>query len=204
MKNTKWKTFIDYEKEEAWLNEMSSTGLALTNRFMWRYEFADCNPGEYIYRIDFLKKRPGSRESRKYMDFMVDSGIEHVSTQGYLVYYRRRAAEGPFEIYTDIDSKLSYYRRISNYWLLFSFMVALFIVEFAYFGIRDYFWTKEFMEIIKNLPPELELTDWWPYNWVLCIIYSAIFLGLLVVIFRNWNKIRKKVKRLKEEKNTRM
>ena len=196
MKRTVWKFFQDFEKEETWLNEMSSNGLALIDRFGFHYEFADCNPGEYVYRTESLKKRPGSRESQNYLNFVIDSGIEHVLTYGYLVYFRRRANEGPFEIYTDIESKLSYYKRISKYWLPLICMMALLSVEHAYLGIDNYLMTKELMELI----PDLELTLWWP----LYIIYSIVFFGLMVAFIRPWNNLRKKVKRLKEEKNTRV
>ena len=201
MKKKMWKFIDDFEKEEVWLNEMSSNGLALINRFLREYEFTDCNPGEYIYRIEYLKKRPGSRESQKYLSFMIDSRVEYVCSQGNLVYFRRKADEGPFEVYTDIDSKLSYYKRVSNYWLFSICMSTLFIVTYACIGIHNYLLTKE----LEQLYPDLEIDPsllLWPLSsmgiFIICILV------MLAIAVGPWNNYRKKVKRLKEEKNTRV
>ena len=46
----KWFWAWDFDKEEAWLNEMASEGLALVSVGWCRYEFEPCEPGEYIVR----------------------------------------------------------------------------------------------------------------------------------------------------------
>lgn len=51
MKYVIWKAYWNYEKEEKWLNEMASKGLAFTSYSWYRYVFEDAPAKEYIYRI---------------------------------------------------------------------------------------------------------------------------------------------------------
>ena len=117
MKKTSWKAFMDYEKEEKWLNEMSAKGLAMTDYVLCRYTFEDCAPGEYVYRIELLDNLPSSAESQKYLDFMAENGVENVASWVRWVYFRRKADRGPFDIYSDIDSRIKHYKRIMTLWL---------------------------------------------------------------------------------------
>ena len=114
MKKHVWKLYMNYEKEEAWLNTMSAKGLAFTDYFLFRYTFEDSEPGEYIYRIELLENLPGHPESRKYLNFMAENGIEQISSWNRWVYFRKRAADGPFDIYSDIDSRIAHYKRIAT------------------------------------------------------------------------------------------
>ncbi|MBQ3859711.1 MAG: DUF2812 domain-containing protein, partial [Clostridia bacterium] len=43
----KWFWGWDFDKEEAWLNEMAAKGLALVSVGLGRYEFEETEPGEY-------------------------------------------------------------------------------------------------------------------------------------------------------------
>ncbi len=123
MKTVLWKWFFDYEKEEAWLNKMSAKGFAAIDFFMCRYVFEDCTPGEYIYRSEFLKQPAKHAESQRYIRFMEENGAEHVSSWFQWVYFRKKASDGVFDIFSDLDSKLEHYRRINAFWL------TVFIVE---------------------------------------------------------------------------
>ncbi|MCL1981543.1 MAG: DUF2812 domain-containing protein, partial [Clostridiales bacterium] len=98
MKKTIWKLFVDFEKEEEWLNEMSAKGLAFTDYFFGRYTFADSAPSEYVYRIELLENRKGHPESQKYLNFMAENGADCVSTWYRWVYFRKKAASGSFDI----------------------------------------------------------------------------------------------------------
>jgi hypothetical protein len=109
---------VDFIKEEAWLNEMASKGLAFQDYFLGRYTFVDCEPGEYIYRIELLDGFPGGQKSREYLKFMTDNGVEYVARWARWVYFRKPAAEGSFDIYTDVDSQINHYRRIARMFLV--------------------------------------------------------------------------------------
>jgi hypothetical protein len=105
----------DMEKEENWINEMARKGFNFIDNVLMRYTFSDGEPNEYIYRIELLKNRPNHPESRQYIDFMKETGVECVSTTGRWAYFRKKEADGQFDLYSDIDEKIQYYKRNINY-----------------------------------------------------------------------------------------
>ncbi len=122
MKKVIWKGYFDFEKEERWLNEMAAKGFALT-RYTWcRYEFEETEPGEYIYRIELLKEHARHPESRRYIEFTEETGAEYVTSYFRWVYFRKKAALGPFELYSDLESRIGHYRRVRLFWLVLLFL----------------------------------------------------------------------------------
>ena len=107
------KLYMDYGKEEAWLNAMAAKGLALTHYSWCRYVFEETDPGKYIYRIELLGKKPSDPESAAYLRFIEGTGVEIVSTYLRWVYLRRKASEGSFDLYSDVASKLAHGRRVT-------------------------------------------------------------------------------------------
>lgn len=50
-----YKIFLNpFEKQENWLNQMASTGWELIKTSRWAYEFQDCKPGDFCYKVDFV------------------------------------------------------------------------------------------------------------------------------------------------------
>ena len=84
--------FVDFDKEEEWLNEMSRNGWCLWHANVYIYRFKKCEPGEYIFQIDFDE------------DYINDSN------EDYVIYWKRKAAEGPFENGENVSAKL----RLAN------------------------------------------------------------------------------------------
>ena len=115
MKQVIYKAMIDYEKEEKWLNELAAKGMHFIHYTWCRYLFEEGKPGEYIYRIELLKHHARHPESVAYIKFMEELGIECVSTYLYWAYFRKKAAEGPFDLFTDYDSKITHYNRVSAF-----------------------------------------------------------------------------------------
>lgn len=106
------KPYIDYEKEEIWLNKMADEGWDL-KRYTWcRYEFEKGEPGKYIYRLEQLENAVNHPDSQAYLRFLEESGIQHVTSYMRWIYVRRPASEGPFEVYTDTASRIKHYYRI--------------------------------------------------------------------------------------------
>lgn len=96
----------DFDKEEKWLNEMAAKGLALVGVGFCKYEFEDCEPGEYTCRMELLEHRPDHPESRKHIAFIEEIGAEQVGSYGRWVYFRKKKADGEFELYSDLESRL--------------------------------------------------------------------------------------------------
>jgi hypothetical protein len=185
MAKTVWKAFVDYEKEEEWLNEMSAKGLAFTDYSFFRYKFTDGKPGEYIYRIELLKNLPGHPESKKYLSFMAESSVEHISSWTRWVYLRKKTENGRFDIFSDAQSKLEHYRRINMLWIPIMFMwIILAAVQF-----------------INGIDHLLERDD--DAMMVFSLIYCVVMAFFTIFFFIHWRKLRKKMKRLEQEKRLR-
>jgi hypothetical protein len=116
-----WKPYVDYEKEEAWLNSMAAEGWELRHYTWMRYAFDQGVPGRYTYRIQLLADSWASQKSRDYLAFMRDAGIEVVSTYANWVYFRKKTADGPFEVFSDLDSRIAHHRRVGT---MFSAVLA--------------------------------------------------------------------------------
>jgi len=138
MKHTTFKIFYNYEKEERWINSMSAKGMALVDYFWTRYVFEEEEPGKYIYKIEFLDKM-GSKniENIAYVTFLEDLGVECVGIYMHWATLRKEAKDGPFEIYTDLDSRIKNCRKMSRWWLsLAAFEGAIGVYELILTGIR--------------------------------------------------------------------
>ncbi len=112
----------NFEKEEQWLNEMASKGLVLTYAGFGKYEFDECLPGEYTIRLELLKHKPSHPESESYIRFIEETGAEHIASFSHWVYFKKKTADGPFELYSDNTSKIKHLSRIL--WLLLPITLA--------------------------------------------------------------------------------
>lgn len=91
---------------------MSIKGFALISYTWCRYVFMNCEPGEYINRIELLDELSSHNKSKAYIAFMEDAGVECVIAYERWVYFKKKATDEPFDIYSDIDSRISHYKRI--------------------------------------------------------------------------------------------
>lgn len=108
----KWFWAWDFDKEERWLTEMAAKGLCLVGVGWCRYEFEDCQPGEYAVRLELLDNKPDHAESRKYISFIEETGAEQVGSYLCWVYFRRKAELGPFDLFSDNASRVRHLKRI--------------------------------------------------------------------------------------------
>ncbi len=119
-----------FEEEEQWLNQMAAKGMILTGVGFCKYFFEEGTPGEYVYRLELLKNWPSHTESIAYISFLEDMGIEQVGSHLRWVYFRRKSTEGAFDIFSDIDSRISHYQRITRFSFVMSAMMAILAVVF--------------------------------------------------------------------------
>ena len=105
----------DFDKEEKWLNEMAAKGLSLVSVGFCKYEFEDSLPGEYKICLQLLDKMPRHPESKKYIDFLETTGAEQVGSFTRWVYFRKKATEGDFELFSDNDSRLKYLSSVISF-----------------------------------------------------------------------------------------
>ena len=134
MRRTIRKLFFvwDFDKEEKWLNEMAAKGLCLVSVGFCKYEFEDCIPGEYRICLQLLDKLPKHPEMQKYIEFMEQTGAEHIGSFTRWVYFRRKASDGDFELFSDNTSRIKYLGSILSF-------IALIVGLNLYIGLYNLF-----------------------------------------------------------------
>lgn len=180
MKNIVYKRFSigGFEKEEKWLNEMSAKGMQLVNVGFCRYEFEQGMSNEYIYRLEFLDKLPLNAESVAYIKFMEETGVDYIGSLFRWAYFRRKSTDGPFELYSEISSKIKHYKRI-NYICNFLIVMEMTIAVME-------FW-KAWNEYMSY------------GHWIIFIFLGVFLTVLTIIIFFIGHPIRKTLKALKKE-----
>lgn len=174
MRRTIRKLFFvwDYDKEEQWLNEMAAKGLALVSVGFCKYEFEDCVPGEYRVCLQLLDKLPKHPEMQKYIEFMEETGAEHVGSFTRWVYFRKKASEGDFQLYSDYASKAKHMSAMLSF-------VALIVGLNLYIGLYNLF-----LVIFLDSP----------FNYIGLLNFAIAIFGIPGVI-----KLWKKRNRMKKE-----
>lgn len=167
----KYRLYFDKDTEQDWLMEMSNLGWAFKSFFLGLYTFKPSEPGEYIYQIDLLDDWSG--DNKDFSEFMEDSGVEVVSQWYRWVYLRKRAGDGPFEMYTDAESKIMQYKKMEK------FFTVVLIIELIVF-------VMEFMAAMRTRS--------------VVFVIITILIGLIVfIISHNLLKCKEKIRQLEKE-----
>ena len=167
----KFRLYFDKDKETVWLNKMAEEGHALTGFFAGFYQFEECEPGQYVYQIDFGEKL--FAVTNNYREFMEETGVEIVQTWGYWVFLRKLASEGEFQLYTDVDSSIEHYTKIRN---MFKVVMILELICF-------------FIELVCAMDGN---------QWA---VRFAILIGVLIIVIMNATfKTNRIIAELKERK----
>ena len=108
----KWFWVWEFDREEQWLNEMAAKGLVLVSVGFCRYDFEECVPGEYQVRLELLENQLNHAESQQYIRFLEETGVEQVGNYFRWIYFRKKTADGPFDLYSDNASRIRHLKRI--------------------------------------------------------------------------------------------
>lgn len=160
----RWFWAWDDEKEEEWLRSMSLQGWHLQALgFPGFYRFAQGEPGDYCYSLDF--RTGSSRSLEEYRQICRDSGWQELGRRGSWHYFRkqRRDGEQP-EFFSDKDSKVQKYRRL----ILFLIILLPFVIN----GLRL---------LLRRQPTA-------PFA-VLVALYVLVLLGMAVAIIKLLGRI---------------
>lgn len=147
--------------------------MAFKKFFLGFYTFEKCEPGEYNYQIDLLDSWNGEKDD--YAAFMKDTGVEVITQWWRWVYLQKKASDGPFEMYTDVESKITQYNKIKNF-----FKVALVIEVICFF--------MELLSIIN--------TGYYIFG-IFTVLLAIISLAMLKIVW----KCKWKIEQYKHEKN---
>ena len=105
--------FVDFDKEEEWLNNMSANGLCLWHTNGVIYRFKETTPGEFIFQIDFDEKTSSTDED--YVAFRTSCGDKFVHQWKNKIYWKRKASEGAFESEDNVQAKLRMTNKAYNH-----------------------------------------------------------------------------------------
>lgn len=126
----KLKVFVDFDKEEAWLNQMAAQG-HLLSKADFRYTFTPIQPGSATVRLDY---RPSMSRSdfHDYLKLFEDAGWQHLdgSKGGGPQYFASFSADANADIFSDAASKAQRYRRsiTSRSAILIPFLVIVYFL----------------------------------------------------------------------------
>ena len=104
----KWFWVWSFEKEEDWLNEMAMNGWVLESVGFSTFHFVRCEPGEYSIRLEMHPY------DETYLSFMKDTGAEYIGRVFMWIYFRKKTVDGPFDLFSDMDSRISHLDRIGK------------------------------------------------------------------------------------------
>ena len=111
----KWFWAWDFDKEEEWLENMARNGWVLDGVGFCTYRFIKTEPGEYSVRLQYL---PIAEENTDYTNLLEESGAERVGRMVQWVYYRKKTADGPFQLFSDLDSRITHLDKIAKLMLI--------------------------------------------------------------------------------------
>ena len=104
----KWFWVWDFEKEERWLNQMAMEGWVLVEVGWANYTLERGEPGEYIIRLQM------HNPDEAYLAFLEEIGAEYIGRVVQWIYFRRKAEDGPFELFSDAQSKIEHLNWIAR------------------------------------------------------------------------------------------
>lgn len=106
--------FIDFDKEEKWINDMAKEGWAFWHTNGVIYRFKKCEPNEFIYQIDFDEKE-AKEGVDDYVVFRSSCGDQFVHQCKEKIYWKRATTSGPFEADNNVAAKLRLTNKAFNY-----------------------------------------------------------------------------------------
>ena len=113
MTKYRWFWVWDFEKEERWLNEMAANGWTLVEVGYCRYTFEKTDDNEYTVRLEM---HPFDED---YISFMEQTGAEYIGRVLQWIYFRKKSELGRFDIFSDLDSRISHLSKIHKMILMF-------------------------------------------------------------------------------------
>ena len=142
-----------------WLNSMAEKGYRLVKTGKLEYEFEECDPGKYVYTVEYVGDK-SMEEEENYKAFLEDMGYQVFYKNMNLDYsimkltYRPWANKGgkisttkttynrellivekendgkPFELHTEKEDQIGYYNTIAKPWYFAVFLALLLAVIF--------------------------------------------------------------------------
>jgi len=125
---TKLKFFLDFEKEEKWLEKMSEEGWLLRKGSLL-YHFEQVEPKKREIRIDY-REFGSKKDFENYKTIFEDSGWRHLSgtKSSGSQYFLKVNEDSTGEIFSDELSKAGRYKRLADAWVTMAIVFLPFLV----------------------------------------------------------------------------
>ena len=180
------------EEMERYLNKMSHEGWQCCEIVRDELRFVRGEQDEYTYRVQyFYESRDGEKDD--YLRTLGETGAALVGEYGEALILRKKTADGAFELYSDLDSKITALekrRSHSRNMMLGALVLVLLRGNYAYKAISQYGFSNW-------LDTQLDS----PVYMVLTILIVA---GLLAGGIASMISVRREGKRIEELKRRRM
>ena len=128
------------EEMERYLNEMSHEGWQCCAIVRDELRFVRGERDEYTYRVQyFYESCDGEKED--YLRTLGETGAALVGEYGEALILRKKTADGAFELYSDLDSKIAALEKRRSHYrggMLSALVLVLLRGEYAYRAISQY------------------------------------------------------------------
>ena len=180
------------EEMERYLNEMAHEGWQCCEIVCNELRFVRGEQDEYIYRVQyFYESRDGEKDD--YLRTLGETGAALVGEYGEVLILRKKTADGAFELYSDLDSKIAALEKRRSHarnMMLGALVLVLLRGNYAYKAISQYGFSNW-------LDTQLDS----PVYMVLTILIVA---GLLAGGIASMISVRREGKKIEELKRRRM
>ncbi|GAA1919357.1 DUF2812 domain-containing protein [Microbacterium aoyamense] len=124
-----FKIFVDFDKEEAWLNQKAAQGQGLVST-AFGYEFTPIIPGSAVIRIDYRDSMKPA-DYADYLAMFADAGWQHVGGSRWSggQYFATATRDARADIFSDPASKAQRYRRAMA--VSFALLLPFFVISLA-------------------------------------------------------------------------
>ncbi|MEK3934694.1 DUF2812 domain-containing protein [Sporosarcina sp. FSL W7-1349] len=129
--------FIDFEKEEKWLEQMAKEGNHLQGTFCG-YQFQKGEPEESTIKIDFRRFQK-KEDFTDYCTMFEDSGWQHLAgtKNSGIQYFKKTRNDAGDEIFSDTLSKAARYKRYANMCFETAISYLPLLLVFYWSGVID-------------------------------------------------------------------
>lgn len=113
MKQFKWFTIFEYEKEQDYLRQMHKEGWKFVRvKGLGMYHFEKSEARDVVYQLDYNKE--GLAHKEEYLQMFTDCDWEYIQDYADYSYFRKPVSEDGVaeEIFCDEDSRLQMMERV--------------------------------------------------------------------------------------------
>lgn len=187
---------LDPERLERQLDRLSAEGWQLEGTGWLSFRYRRGAPNEYRYRVQYLyESRDGQRDD--YVRGLAELGVELVMDIGSFLILRRRNDGTPFELFSDLDSRITSEKR----YLRTRGLLAAFCLVLAAGPLRRAaVWYGRILEYAADLTAEsgIDLPRLWAERIIAEEILGSLWLVIGIFALRQLYRSAKRLRRLRQ------